>query len=75
MANIAISDIKIAGSALLTELTEAELQISGGGHGHGGHGGRGSGSKNGRGSKNKSGSKNKRGKKNRGGYGCGCYSH
>jgi hypothetical protein len=69
MANIAISDIKVAGSALFTELTEAELQVSGGGHGHGGHGG---------GSKNKGGSKRgsgKKGKSGRGGYGCGCFSH
>jgi hypothetical protein len=76
MANIAISDIKMAGSALLAELTEAELQISGGGHGScGGYGG-GSGKHGGSG-KNKGGSgkhggsgKNKGGS---GGYGGGCF--
>jgi uncharacterized membrane protein len=72
MANIAISDIKVAGSALFTDLTEAELQVSGGG-GHGGYGG-GSGKNKGGSGKNKGGSgKNKGGYG--GGYGGGCFPH
>lgn len=64
MANISISDINVAGASLLTELTEAELQVTGGGHKRGGCYGRGSGSKSGKGRK---GSKSGKG---RGGYGC-----
>ncbi len=68
MANISIADIKVAGASLLTELTEQDLQVSGGGGHGGGYGGKGS--------KNKGG-KNKGGSKNKGGHGgnCGCFSH
>jgi hypothetical protein len=74
MSNISILDIaELNNNSLLTELSETELQVAGGGHkkGRGGcyGGGRGSkSSKKGRGSKS---SKKGRGSKSgRGGYGC-----
>lgn len=75
MSKISILDIATLNQSdsFLTELSETELQISGGGHGRNcGYGGSNKGSKN-KGSKNK-GSKNKRSKKgsNRGGHGGHC---
>lgn len=65
MANISIADIDVAGASLLTELTEAELQVTGGGHKRGGCYGGGSGSKSGKGRKG-SGSKSGKGRKGSG---------
>ncbi|MFM2432092.1 MAG: hypothetical protein RLZZ511_3306 [Cyanobacteriota bacterium] len=75
MASIIISDINVAGASLLTDLTEAELQVTGGcghhsGYGRGSKGKKGSkkGSRKGSGKGSRKGSKGKK----RGNYGCYC---
>jgi uncharacterized membrane protein len=72
MSNITISELLVETDSFLTDLSDAELQVSGGGHyGGGKKKGSGSGKK-----KRGSGSGKKRGSgsgKKRGGYGCGCH--
>jgi hypothetical protein len=71
MSNITISELLVETDSFLTDLSDAELQVSGGGH-YGGGKKKGSGSggkKKGSGGKKGSGS----GGKKRGGYGCGCH--
>jgi hypothetical protein len=68
MSNITISELLVETDSFLTDLSDAELQVSGGGH-HGCGGGKGSGGK--KGSGKKKGSRKGSGKgSGKGGYGC-----
>jgi hypothetical protein len=65
MSNITISELLVETDSFLTDLSDAELQVSGGGH-HGCGGG-------GKGGSRKGGSRNKGSRKKgsrKGGYGC-----
>jgi hypothetical protein len=80
MTKILIADLFADTDSALTELSENELQVSGGGgHGHGGGYGGGSKRKSGgkkRGSKGKGGGSKRKSGGSRGGYGGhGCYHH
>jgi hypothetical protein len=66
MSNITISELLVETDSFLTDLSDAELQVSGGGHYGCGGGKKGSGGK-----KNGSGSGKKKGSGKKGGYGCG----
>jgi hypothetical protein len=70
MSNITISELLVETDSFLTDLSDAELQVSGGGH-YGCGGGKGSGGK--KGSGKKKGSRKGSGKKGSGKGGYGCY--
>jgi hypothetical protein len=68
MSNITISELLVETDSFLTDLSDAELQVSGGGH-KGCGGGKGSGKGSRKGSRKGSGKGSRKGSR-KGGYGC-----